>query len=192
MQIRFKLLFSAWLMAPLLHADSLWTSKQPMNLFSDVKARNKGDIVLLELSDDTKVEAEIEGGDEKTTVHPNVKYPFVKKVLDRFLQRTQYSFPLPYHSPEATYAKTTISMQVMDVLPNGNLVLEGIRKYKFWDTYKYEVIRGIIRSVDIESDNSISSDKVSRLTIDYATGNSFEDAKRNGLITNLNNLLDPY
>ena len=83
-------------------------------------------------------------------------------------------------------------MQVMDVLPNGNLVLEGVRKYKFWDTYKYEVIRGIIRSVDIEQDNSILSDKVSRLTIDYATGNSFEDAKRNGLITRLNNLLDPY
>lgn len=194
MQVRFKLLFSACLMASLLHADSLWTSQQPMNLFSDVKARNKGDIVWLIFNSDAEVEAEIEGGDgdEKKTVHPNKKYPFIKKVLDRFLQRTQYTFPEPYHSPATKYPKTNISMQVMDVLPNGNLVLEGVRKYKFWDTYKYEVIRGIIRSVDIERDNSITSDKVSRLTIDYATGNSFEDAKRNGLITHLNNLLDPY
>ena len=194
MQIRFKLLFSACLMMAFqLNADSLWTASKAPSLFSDVKARNKGDIVVLVFEDKVDIEAEIEGGeDAKNTAHPDNKYPFIKKVLDRFLQRTQYSFPIPYHSPATTYPKTQVSMQVMDVLPNGNLVLEGVRKYKFWDTYKYEVIRGIIRSVDIERDNSILSDKVSRLTIDYATGNSFEDAKRNGLITNLNNLLDPY
>ncbi|MGX8717417.1 MAG: flagellar basal body L-ring protein FlgH [bacterium] len=179
-------------MASLLHADSLWTSQQPINLFSDVKARRKGDIVLLTIPEDVKIAAEVERDEANTTAHPDKKYPFIKKALDRLLQRTQYSFPIPYHSPETTYPQTNVSMQVMDVLPNGNLVLEGVRKYKFWDTYKYEVIRGIIRSVDIEYDNSISLDKVSRLTIDYATGNSFEDAKRNGLITNLNNLLDPY
>lgn len=194
MQIRCKLLFSACLMMAFqLNGDSLWTSSPTTNLFSDVKARNKGDIVVLEFEYDAKIEQEIEGGEEAEDIaHPDRKYPFVKKVLDRFLQRTQYSFPIPYHSPATRYFATKVSMQVMDVLPNGNLVLEGVRKYKFWDTYKYEVIRGIVRSVDINQLNIITSDKVSRLTIDYATGNSFEDAKRNGLITNLNNLLDPY
>lgn len=192
MQIRYKLLFSACLMMAFqLNGDSLWTSSPTTNLFSDVKARNKGDIVVLSITGGIFIEKEIEG-DDKNPVIPDKKYPFVKKVLDRFLQRTQYSFPMPYHSPETYYPGTQISMQVMDVLPNGNLVLEGVRKYKFWDTYKYEVIRGIARSVDIKCDNTITVDKVSRLTIDYATGNSFEDAKRNGLITNLNNLLDPY
>ena len=179
------------MMAFQLNGDSLWTSSPTTNLFSDVKARNKGDIVVLSITGGIFIEKEIEG-DDKNPVIPDKKYPFVKKVLDRFLQRTQYSFPMPYHSPETYYPGTQISMQVMDVLPNGNLVLEGVRKYKFWDTYKYEVIRGIARSVDIKCDNTITVDKVSRLTIDYATGNSFEDAKRNGLITNLNNLLDPY
>ncbi|GEM_PF-3394874 len=193
MQTRFKWLFSACLMMALpLNADSLWTASQTTNLFSDVKAKNKGDIVVLSIAGGVYIEKEIEGDDGKNSVIPDKKYPFVKKVLDRFLQHTQYSFPAPYHSPETYYPGTKISMQVMDVLPNGNLVLEGVRKYKFWDTYKYEVIRGIARSVDIERDNTITADKISRLTIDYATGNSFEDAKRNGLITNLNNLLDPY
>lgn len=192
MQIRFKLLFSAYLMMGfLLNADSLWTAAGVSNLFSDVKARRKGDIVVLSIPGSVYIEKEIEG-DDKNPVIPDNKYPFIKKVLDRFLQHTQYSFPKPYHSPETYYPGTNISMQVMDVLPNGNLVLEGVRKYKFWDTYKYEVIRGIVRSVDIKHDNTITADKVSRLTIDYATGNSFEDAKRNGLITRLNNLLDPY
>lgn len=193
MQIRFKWLFSACLMLTFqLNADSLWTASPTTSLFSDVKARNKGDIVVLEFEYDAKIEAEIEGEEAEGSAHPDRKYPFIKKVLDRFLQRTQYSFPIPYHSPATRYFATKVSMQVMDVLPNGNLVLEGVRKYKFWDTYKFEVIRGIVRSVDIGYDNSIKSDKVSRLTIDYATGNSFEDAKRNGLITHLNNLLDPY
>ena len=194
MQIQFKLLFSACLMMAFqLNADSLWSTSKTTNLFSDVKARNKGDIVVLEFEYDAKIEAEIEGGEEaEGSAHPDRKYPFIKKVLDRFLQRTQYSFPIPYHSPATRYFATKVSMQVMDVLPNGNLVLEGVRKYKFWDTYKFEVIRGIIRSVDIDHQNIITSDKVSLLTIDYATGNSFEDAKRNGLITHLNNLLDPY
>ena len=83
-------------------------------------------------------------------------------------------------------------MQVMDVLPNGNLVIEGVRKYKFWDTYQFEVIRGIARQQDVAYDNTLDSVLISNLTIDYGTGNSFEDAKRNGLITRLNNLLDPY
>lgn len=191
MQTQFKWLFSLLWITVQVQADSLWTQARPNSWFSDICAKNKGDIVLLVFPDDVMIEAEIEGGD-KTSVHPNAKYPFIKKVLDRFLQKTQYTLPEPYHSPATTYPKTDIAMQIMDVLPNGNMVIEGIRKYKFWDTYKFESIRGIIRSSDIGSDNSVPMEKVSHLTIDYATGNSFEDAKRNGLITNLNNFFDPY
>ena len=190
MKIRYRLFFSVLLALRVMHvsADSLWQSA-PSNygLFADVRAHSVGDIVRVEFKADTTIAAE-----HDAEVAPNTKFPFVKKMMDRLFHRTSAAMPPLYYSKEAKYEITTLSMQVMDVLPNGNLVLEGIRKYKFWDAYKFEVIRGIARQQDIAYDNTLDSCVISNLTIDYGTGNSFEDAKRNGLITRLNNLLDPY
>lgn len=190
MKVRYRLFFSVLLALGIMHAsaDSLWQSEHSnCSLFADVRARSVGDIVTVEFKSNTIIAAEHDTG-----VAPNTKFPFVKKMMDRLFHRTSATMPPLYNSTEAIYENTTLSMQIMDVLPNGNLVLEGVRKYKFWDAYKFEVIRGIARQQDIAYNNTLDSCVISNLTIDYATGNSFEDAKRNGLITHLNNLLDPY
>ena len=189
MKIPYKLFFSSLLI--LIgegYADSLWQSAPSRcGLFADVRARAVGDIVTVEFKNEYIIKAEHDTG-----VEPKIKFPFVKDMMDRLFHRTTATLPALYHSTESKYEPTTISMQVMDVLPNGNLVIEGVRKYKFWDTYQFEVIRGIARQQDVAYDNTLDSVLISNLTIDYGTGNSFEDAKRNGLITRLNNLLDPY
>ena len=185
MQIRCKFLFSLCWAISFCQANSLW-HENAITLFSDVRARNVGDIVKV-CFEDLKIAAEAD-----SNTPPETRYPFFKKLFDRVLHRTSYTLPHPYHTSETTLTKFNISMQVMDVLPNGNLVLEGVRKYKFWDTYKYEVVRGIARSTDIDQSNSLTGECLSHLTVDYGTGDSFEDAKRNGLISNLNKLLDPY
>ena len=190
MKIRYKLFFSCWLIltCKINYADSLWQSAHSSyGLFADVRAHSVGDILTVEFKNEYVIKAEHDTG-----VEPKTKFPFVKDMMDRLFRRTKATLPSLYHSTESKYGPTTISMQVMDVLPNGNLVLEGVRKYKFWDTYQFEVIRGIARQQDVAYDNSLDSVLISNLTIDYGTGNSFEDAKRNGLITRLNNLLDPY
>ncbi len=189
MRIQYKLFFSSLLMLNIgvVFADSLWQASSGGGLFADVRARSIGDIVTVEFKTDTLIAAEHDTG-----VEPEAKFPFVKKFMDRLFHRTSATLPPLCNSTEAVYSITTLSMQVMDVLPNGNLVLEGVRKYKFWDAYKFEVVRGIARQQDIAYDNTLDSSVISNLTIDYGTGNSFEDAKRNGLITRLNNLLDPY
>lgn len=189
MRIRYKLFFSSLLMLSCnVYADSLWQSApSECGLFADVRARSFGDIITVEF----KSECVIKPGHDKG-VDPSKKFPFVKDMMDRLFRRTTATLPSLYNSTQSKYEITKLSMQVMDVLPNGNLVIEGVRKYKFWDTYQFEVIRGIVRQQDVAYDNTLDSVLISNLTVDYGTGNSFEDAKRNGLITRLNNLLDPY
>ena len=189
MKIQYKLFFSGLLMLSCnVYADSLWQSApSECGLFADVRARSVGDIITVEFKSEYVIKVEHDTG-----VEPKTKFPFVKEMMDRLFRRTTATLPQLYNSTKSEYQPITMSMQVMDVLPNGNLVIEGVRKYKFWDTYQFEVIRGIARQQDVDYDNTLDSVLISNLTIDYGTGNSFADAKRNGLITRLNNLLDPY
>lgn len=189
MRIRYKLFFSSLLMLNCnVYADSLWQSaSSECGLFADVRARSVGDIITVEFKNEYVIKS-----DHDTGVEPSRKFPFVKDMMDRLFRRTKATLPSLYNSTESKYEPITLSMQVMDVLPNGNLVIEGVRKYKFWDTYQFEVIRGIARQQDVDYDNTLDSVLISNLTVDYGTGSSFENAKSNGLITRLNNLLDPY
>lgn len=190
MKIRYRWLIS-FLCMPICMANSLWPQSQSnRGMFVDVRARAIGDIVTVTLENDVTIPASV-GMD-----NPREKFPFIKRILDIFrttrLDDGRLSLPSTPGHNEAIYAKTTLPMQVMDVLPNGNLVLEGIRKYKISDVYQYEALHGIARQQDISAENTLDIFNLSNLTIDTGWGTSLENAKKNGLVTRLNNLLDPY
>jgi flagellar L-ring protein precursor FlgH len=80
----------------------------------------------------------------------------------------------------------TISARVVEVLPNGNLVIQGVRTIKRNRDLEYITITGIVRPQDISSDNSVESTKISDLYIEYSgKGPSSEAASGPGIITRL-------
>lgn len=60
---------------------------------------------------------------------------------------------------------TTVTAEVTDVLPNGNLVIQGRKEIMVNSEKQVITLRGIVRPDDLSPVNSISSDRVARMEI---------------------------
>src|SRR5262249_795516 len=64
-----------------------------------------------------------------------------------------------------TTLPTTISARVSEVLPNGYLVVEGLKQVIVNSEQQRVVVRGIIRPADVNAANQVSSDRLANLEI---------------------------
>lgn len=64
-----------------------------------------------------------------------------------------------------TTLSTTLTVEVTDVLPNGNLVVRGEKEILVNSEKQVITVRGIIRPDDLSATNSIPSDRVARMEI---------------------------
>lgn len=76
-----------------------------------------------------------------------------------------------------------ISVIVIQVLPNGNFAIEGRRSITVNHEEQIVVLRGIIRKVDIDFDNTISSRYIANASISYAGEGVVADEQRVGWLT---------
>ncbi len=80
----------------------------------------------------------------------------------------------------------TITARVIKVLPNGNLVIQGVRTIKRNKDLEYITLTGIVRPEDIGPDNSVLSTQIADAYIEYSgKGPSSEAASGPGIITRL-------
>lgn len=79
----------------------------------------------------------------------------------------------PSHSGSGKYnledkMKFKVSATIVQIMPNGNLVIQGHTEFKLMNEVREVELRGIVRRSDIQSNNTISSDKIAELRIVYA------------------------
>jgi flagellar L-ring protein precursor FlgH len=60
---------------------------------------------------------------------------------------------------------TSITARVVQVMPNGNLVIEGVKNVTVNSENQAIVLRGIVRPVDISGGNAISSERIAAMEI---------------------------
>jgi flagellar L-ring protein precursor FlgH len=59
----------------------------------------------------------------------------------------------------------TVSARVVNVLPNGYLVVEGVKRVQVNSENQVITIRGVVRPVDLDPTNSIPSDRVAQMEV---------------------------
>ncbi len=59
----------------------------------------------------------------------------------------------------------TVSAHVTHVLPNGTMVIEGVKHVQVNSEDQTIIVRGIIRPVDVQMDNTIPSDRISEMEV---------------------------
>jgi flagellar L-ring protein precursor FlgH len=119
------------------------------------------------------------GADLFTRGNPNIDYRFDSRVTNEGeLDREDLLV-------------TRIAAEVIDVKPNGNLVLEA-RKHIWHDEEEIvATLTGLCRSDDVTADNTILSSKVADFSFTASHTGAVRDASRRGWVTRLLDFLRP-
>jgi len=81
---------------------------------------------------------------------------------------------------------------VTDVLPNGNLVIEGVRVITFSGETQYVVLHGLVRADDVTSANTVDSTNVADVRLEFISEGALTDAQKRGWLTKIYDTLRPY
>ncbi len=156
---------------------SVWHG-QLTSLFSDQRARNVGDILTVKIT-------EISQASESATTATSRQSQTVAQLNNFFGIENHQIGPwkntanlinsnTPYNDFQGAGATTrtgslsaTITARVMEVLPTGNLAIEGKREIFVNNEKKEILVQGIVRPRDIAFDNSILSTQVADAKVMY-------------------------
>jgi flagellar L-ring protein precursor FlgH len=168
--------------------NSLWRSGSRA-FFKDQRAHQVGDILTVKVRIADKAEIDNETKRSRTSAEDaNVtdilgmsKLPILKKV------------PIPGKviGTDSTASnegkgsvnrsedlRTNVAAVVTQVLPNGNMVIEGRQEIRVNYELRELVVGGIVRPEDIESDNTLDSTKIAQARIAYGGRGQISDVQQ--------------
>jgi len=154
-------------------AQSLWKDDGPRaSLISDNVARKQGDILTIivqesqTVNDKQEVKLEKESDLNSALTSFNIKENMWNPLPD-MKQTTTSDFEGKADYKKEGRFEARISATVIDTLPNGNLVIEGRRHIYMDNEEKTIKVTGVVRPLDITTENTIASEKVSDARVSY-------------------------
>lgn len=164
-----------------------------ISLFEDYRARRVGDILTVRLEEQTEAEKETEtiikknnsNGITNPTVFGSTPefdlpsgFPLVSTDNNNleFSLESKSDFKGQGDSDQSNKLTGDISVSVVEVLPNGNLVIRGEKVISINQGNEYLRISGMISPRDLDANNSISSKRVADAQIAYVGDGPTNDA----------------
>ncbi|AEH23647.1 Flagellar L-ring protein [Thermodesulfobacterium geofontis OPF15] len=173
--------------------------------FSDLRARQVGDIVTIKIVEtystsssvkqQTAKKSSAKAGIDKLMGFENRIEGIFKDATPSDLFEGSLSTSTTGQGGTSRESKilATMTARVIKVLPNGNLVIQGTRAIKKNNDLEYITLTGIIRPEDIGYDNSILSTQISDAYIEYSgKGPTSEVVSGPGIITRLLHIFWPF
>ena len=180
-------------------AQSLWRDDVVRPMFADKRGANIGDIITIVVQETTTASKNNETKTEKnsglTAAVSSFLYPGFLQYKGS-MPAVQYNSDIKHDGTGAINNSETIvaqvTVKVMDVLPNRNLVVEGTRETSFASEHQTIVLRGIVRPEDISCTNSVSSSCIADATISMTGKGTVTDSQRKGWFTQIVDKVNPF
>ncbi len=158
-------------------AGSLWSTNET-SIFSDYKAKNVGDIIVVTIAEKdsaTKEASTATGG--TSTYGAGISNLFglekstaiTKNMTPGSLVNTNFNNGFNNDAKTARNGTLTaqLSVQVIGLYPNGNLKIRGGKEVMVNNEIQIVYITGIIRPVDVTAANTVDSNKILNARISY-------------------------
>lgn len=176
--------------APAVSAQSLWAEGgRYRNVFSDRKAQDVGDILTIVISESTTISDTRSSSNSKSG---NTSLSAGIGIFD-FLKAASAGGSDSFKADGAAASRNTtnanVTVTVVDVQPNGNLVLEGTQS--IWNNKNEHKItfKGICRPEDVTANNTIPSTKIAGATVRFDGKGPLNAKQRQGILTQIFNFL---
>lgn len=173
---------------------SLFNLQQASSLYDDSKPHGVGDIITILLEENTKAAKSSDANLSKSndaTMSP-------LEVGGQELNLGEYNFSYNLNNDnnftgnaEANQSNSlsgSISVEVIEVLANGNLVVRGEKWITLNTGDEYVRLSGTIRPDDIDYDNTVASQRISNARIQYSGTGTNQDMQEPGFLARFFNI----
>ena len=191
--------------APLCHlsADSLWNQGLSRNMCGDKKAQTVGDILTILIQENngatrqnnttTSKKASLNAAIASILYSPTTSGLLTKKgALPAINYTSDAEFNGGGSINNAETITAQVSVKVVDVLPNGNMVVEGQLHTAFSGEKQDAIVRGTVRPDDVMANNTLYSYNIADATIQFMSKGSITDAQRKGWWTRVWDKVSPF
>jgi len=181
---------------------SLW---EPGNgrafMFEDRRASRMGDIVVVQIVEQHKGSKKANTkADREANVSAGVTGGLfgLSSLTQKFAQyfnidaKTSNAFEGDGSTSREDTLTGTIAAKVVEVLPNGDLRIQGKRDVTVNSEKQTMTIKGIVRRIDLDTQNTVLSSSVADAQIAYTGLGVVDDVQRPGWVTRIFNWITPF
>lgn len=181
-------------------ADSIWPAGRAVNnMYGDHRANASGDILTIVVAESVAAQ----NSQSKKENRESSLEDAVSKFIYTGLAVHKGELPSLSATGKSTYAgggdisntqslSSRAAVLVTDVLPNGNLVIEGVRVVRFSGETQYVVLHGLVRPDDIARDNTVISSNIADARLEFYSEGALTDAQKRGWLAKVYEKLRPF
>jgi len=190
---------------------SLFNKDRHVSLFSDFRARHVGDVVTIVIEEDLKGSKDVKTQTQRKS-EMNVGLTGLldlewRKRLEPRYQRsptnaqidaskaiggsTTDKFDGSGKTSRDASLKGTVTARVIEVLPSGNLLIQGSRELRINNETQYLTLTGVVRPRDLGPDNTISSTRIADARIEYTGGGVLSEKQSPSWFARILGLMSP-
>ena len=184
-------------------SDSLWQDGSSRPMFADKRAVAVGDLITIVVQENTTASKNNQTATSKKTSLDAAITSFLYSPAASGLLTKGGTLPaLKYASDHEFSGGGTIAnseqivaqvtVRVVDVLPNGNMVIEGARETSFGGEKQNITLRGVVRPADVTANNTVYSYNVAEAKIQITGKGAITDSQRKGWFTKIWDKLTPF
>lgn len=186
-----------------LPAQSLWKEASSQSLVADKRARAVGDLLTILVQESNSVTKDNSTSTaKKSGVDASIASFLYGPAASGLLTKGGQYPAMKFNSSQdfsgggkinnTENMTTRIAVRVIDVLPNGNLVLEGSRQTSFAGETQDAILRGVVRGEDVAANNTVFSYNVADATIRFVSKGTITDSQKKGWFTRTWEKISPF
>jgi flagellar L-ring protein precursor FlgH len=172
---------------------SIWQASSG-SLTEDRKAKRKGDVLTILITETASASKQASTATSReSNISAGIKNLFgleQSKTVSSWMASSQFDGSGSTSRKENLTA--TISAKVVNVIPNGNLQIEGRRSVKVNNEDQIILVEGTVRPRDITSDNVVNSSYIADARITYGGKGIISDRQSPGWLMNVFDKIWPF